>query len=549
VRNRRFAYAAKLLILFVIYYATAKFGLHLSAVNGFAAPVWPPSGIALAAIFILGYRYWPAIALGAFLVNHSAGASVLISSGVALGNTFEAFASAYLLKNFADFRLSLQRVKDVVGFFIFGSMIGTLVSATIGSTTLVVGHAIRSGDYASTWTTWWMGDVLGDIIVAPLIFVWFYHAIPIRQIKFKKLAEAILLSFLLLAVATYIFHGLPVSGTDHFKFGYLVFPVLIVIALRFGQIGSISAIFSLSVLAIWFTAQGFGPFAGHQLSTSLLYLQSYLGVTAMTFMIMAAIVSEQITTQKRQVELIQEAKLMSREQSRLRTLSKAQDEFTSLASHQLRTPATAVKQYMGLLLENYVGKLSKTQRSMLQKAYESNERQIKVLDDLLKVARVDLGNVRLNREVINLVDLVANIVELNAATIKSRQQTVSLTYENEEVPAYVDKIKFGMAVENIIDNACKYSLDGKKTQIIISKQGRKPVITVADHGVGISKKDMPKLFKKFTRINNPLSITVGGTGLGLYWAKKIIKLHGGSITVKSRASRGSSFKIILPPVK
>jgi signal transduction histidine kinase len=172
-----------------------------------------------------------------------------------------------------------------------------------------------------------------------------------------------------------------------------------------------------------------------------------------------------------------------------------------------------------------------------------------VLDDLLKVARVDLGNVRLNREVINLVDLVANIVELNAATIKSRQQTVSLTYENEEVPAYVDKIKFGMAVENIIDNACKYSLDGKKTQIIISKQGRKPVITVADHGVGISKKDMPKLFKKFTRINNPLSITVGGTGLGLYWAKKIIKLHGGSITVKSRASRGSSFKIILPPVK
>jgi len=301
-----------------------------------------------------------------------------------------------------------------------------------------------------------------------------------------------------------------------------------------------------SELATWFTIEGFGPFASDELNGSLAHLQSFVGVTSVTFMIMAAIVSEQISIQKRQAELIQEAKLMAREHSRLRALSKAQDEFTSLASHQLRTPATAVKQYIALLLENYVGKLTRIQRSMLQRAYESNERQLKVLDDLLKVARVDLGNVRLNKEWVNLVDLIRDVVELNKATFKSRSQSMNFIHEDEEFPVYIDKVKFGMALENLIDNASKYSSDNKKMEIRLGKQGKKPTILVIDQGVGIAKKDFSKLFKKFSRIENPLSITVGGTGLGLYWARKIIRLHGGSITVSSRVGRGSSFKITLP---
>lgn len=234
------------------------------------------------------------------------------------------------------------------------------------------------------------------------------------------------------------------------------------------------------------------------------------------------------------------------QRAQLLALNKAKDEFISLASHQLRTPATGVKQYVGMLLEGYAGQISKQQQQMLRHAYESNERQLAIVDDLLKVAQLDAGRVRLQREKANITNLLKDILQEQASKFTERKQTVVFTPGRRAITASVDSDRMRMVLENIIDNAGKYTPPHKKIEIKAQKAQGLVTITVKDEGVGIAKKDRRKIFHKFSRLDNPLSVSVEGSGLGLYWVKKIIDLHGGSIKVDSEVDSGSVFTISLP---
>jgi two-component system, OmpR family, sensor histidine kinase VicK len=183
---------------------------------------------------------------------------------------------------------------------------------------------------------------------------------------------------------------------------------------------------------------------------------------------------------------------------------------------------------------------------MLQYAYESNERQIQVINDLLSVAQVDAGNVALKKENVDLVALITDVLQRQQPIFNEQGHEVSFTHSGKSFIAYADKRKLRMVLENIIENASKYTLPGKQIKIKLAKRQNGLAVSVADEGIGMSKKDLTRLFKKFSRIDNPLSVAVGGTGLGLYWAKKVIDLHGGSITVSSKLNQGSTFTIILP---
>jgi two-component system CheB/CheR fusion protein len=266
---------------------------------------------------------------------------------------------------------------------------------------------------------------------------------------------------------------------------------------------------------------------------------------------------DDITKRKKAEEILQQAKTLKyteatasleKQRSQLIAINKAKDEFISLASHQLRTPATGVKQFIGMLLaENFSGQLSPEQRSFLLLAYESNERQLQVINDILNVAQLDTGMVTLRKSKVNLVPLVKGIVKEQASVFDARNQDVEFTYSAGELVAFVDKTKIRMVIENIIDNASKYTPHGKKIAINVRKNENNLAVSIKDTGVGISPKDLGKLFKKFSRIDdNPLIAEVGGSGLGLYWAKEIVDLHGGSITVSSKPNQGSTFTIILP---
>lgn len=226
-------------------------------------------------------------------------------------------------------------------------------------------------------------------------------------------------------------------------------------------------------------------------------------------------------------------------------LEKAKDEFISIASHQLRTPATVVKQYLGMMLEGYMGDLSKSQKEMLETAYEYNDHQLDVVNDLLKVAQADANQVRVLQKNVDILDLIKDVIEGQKAEYKKDKVELNLEQPDEDTRCKADPLHIRMILDNLIDNARKYSSPGSKVTVTVIPTALSVKVSVIDQGIGIAEKDIPKLFQKFSRIDNPLT-TVGGTGLGLYWAKKLIQLHNGNICVESVPDEGTTFTLELP---
>jgi signal transduction histidine kinase len=243
---------------------------------------------------------------------------------------------------------------------------------------------------------------------------------------------------------------------------------------------------------------------------------------------------------------ITETKQLRRETAELVEINRAKDEFIALASHQLRTPATGVKQYVGMLLQGYGGELDGQQTDLLQTAYDSNERQLDVINALLNVAQLDAGKVALKRVPCRIDHLLRDIIKEQAETFQVRHQSLTAHMPAKPVTASIDRRLIRMVLENIIDNAGKYTPWHKTITIHLASTAKLVTIAVSDQGVGISKRDQAKLFQKFSRIDNDLSTLANGSGLGLYWAKKILDLHDATISVNSKARQGSTFTVSLP---
>lgn len=250
----------------------------------------------------------------------------------------------------------------------------------------------------------------------------------------------------------------------------------------------------------------------------------------------------------RQRVLRQKAKLLKEQNDELIKLNTLKDEFIALASHQLRTPATSVKQYLGMILEGYVGEVPPQQLEFLERAYKGNERQLRIVDDILRVAQVDLQKTQLRMTDVDICELMHYITEDQAGRFLERDQRLKVDLPEECLYVLADHDRLRMALDNIVDNASKYTGHGKSIAVAVRKDDKKgqAIITVTDEGVGIAKTDIPKLFQKFSRIHNEYSVEAGGSGLGLYWTNKIIDLHGGSITVNSQLGIGTTFTIALP---
>jgi signal transduction histidine kinase len=228
------------------------------------------------------------------------------------------------------------------------------------------------------------------------------------------------------------------------------------------------------------------------------------------------------------------------------SLEKKKNEAFSLVSHQLKTPVTAVKQLIDLVLEGYVGEITTPQRDILTKAYSDNLRLLRIVEDLLNVGQLDSGKLRLHKIKVDVVGIIKDILDEVAPQLKQGDQKLNFLRPRGKLVANVDADRLKMVLENLIDNASKYSTEGKLIEVKLTKMKRTFKISIKDQGVGINQIDLERLFQKFSRIENPLSNEVGGTGLGLYWAKKIIDLHGGKIKVNSKSGKGTTFIISLP---
>lgn len=252
-------------------------------------------------------------------------------------------------------------------------------------------------------------------------------------------------------------------------------------------------------------------------------------------------------TDARQAE-IEKARLhlLDAERNELLKLNKIKDEFIGLASHQLRTPATAVKQYVGMIIQGMAGDLPDNQLRLLKTAYESNERQLELINGLLKTAQIDSSTYVLNRELSNISNIVKDAVEAIKPSCDYKKQEIIYRTNAPSIHAVVDSTEFRLVVSNLLENALKYSHEKTKISVLLKENQRTFTLQIKDQGVGIPSDAVDSIFDKFVRLDNDLSKSVSGTGLGLYWVKQICELHGGDVSVRSLVGRGTTFIVKLP---
>jgi signal transduction histidine kinase/integral membrane sensor domain MASE1 len=280
---------AFLAALTVFYFGAGKLGLHFAYVHASATPVWPPTGIALAAVLLAGPRVWPALFAGAFLVNLTTHGSVATSLGVALGNTLEALAGAYLVHRYANGARAFERARDVFRFALAASVVSTLLSPTFGVTSLVLGGFGRWDQYGAVWWTWWLGDVAGDLVVAPALVLW-AAARPGGWTLARRL-EAVLGLLVVVLLGLVVFRELFFS-LPYRQLSFLCMPPLVWAAFRFGPREVATGVAVLSGIAVWGTADGRGPFASAGPNESMMLLEAFMATLAITVIPVAALVSE-----------------------------------------------------------------------------------------------------------------------------------------------------------------------------------------------------------------------------------------------------------------
>ncbi len=286
---RRLPYPAAVAVLAVLYFAAAKLGLLAAVAQAVVSSAWPPAGLALAALVLLGIRYWPAITIGAFLLNASSGVPLAGAAGIAVGNTLEAVVGTLLLQRVARFRPSLERLRDVLALVVLAAVASTVVSATLGVASLWWSGAISSASYGSLWFVWWSGDAMGVLVFAPLLLTW--AATPRLRESPARAVEALALVVLLVVLTDALFR-LP------FNYAYAVFPAACWAALRFGPRGAATATTLVTGLAVWSTLHGRGPFVGSTPTENLALLQTFVGLLAVTALVLAALVTERTTAEQ-----------------------------------------------------------------------------------------------------------------------------------------------------------------------------------------------------------------------------------------------------------
>lgn len=271
-----------------LYIGAAKLGIELSVAHGVITPVWAPTGIALAALILFGRRLWPAVAVGALVANVISGASVGEAAFISVGNTLEAVVGATLLAR-VGFRPTLDRVTDVLALIILGAVVSTTVSATNGVTTLWISGDVPGSSYGSEWLLWWIGDGMGDLIVAPLLFVWFTASV--RRIERARALEGLGLLALLIGLSVLVFIG----GLWHYP--HLLFPLLIWAPLRFRQPGAVTANFVVAAVAVAGAVNGTTPIGSGNTTVVVQILEGLLTGMAVATLLLGAVLSERAATE------------------------------------------------------------------------------------------------------------------------------------------------------------------------------------------------------------------------------------------------------------
>ena len=573
----------------LLYYGAASLGLPLAWGNTNASPVWPSAGIAFAAVLWSGSRVWPGVAVGAFLANVETflrnqaadpGTILATSAVISVGNTLEAVGGAYLLRRIAGSNGLFDRAPDVFKF-VAAALVACVVSASIGATTVSVAGLASPARYPTVWFTWWLGDVVGVLVVTPLLLAWCYR--PPRSWRPRQALEAAVLFGGLVLASQLGFGGWPLPKDAHYPLGFLPIPFLVWAAFRFGPREAATAAAVTAGIAVWDTMHGFGPFVGTTVQGSLLFLQAFVGVLAATILAMAAVVAErqdaQATLRRARDEL--EGRVTERTQELLRLTETLRADITErrqseealrvseaqlvqaqkmeavgqLAggiAHDFNNLLTVMGGRSALLLQR--GGFSDAVRTDVELIGKTADRAAALTRQLLAFSRKQV----LEPRPVEPNALVGGVAPMLRRLIGEHMELV-IVAGRDVGHVMADPGQVEQVIMNLVVNARDAMPDGGMVKIETAgrdlpeaarhAQGHVPpgqyvTLSVQDAGSGMDTATLARIFEPFFTTKEPGK----GTGLGLSTVHGIVHQSGGYIGVDSAPGRGTTFTIYLPRI-
>ena len=479
------------------------------------------------ALLLIGRRAWLPIGLAAFAVNLPIGPSPLGAGLIAVGNTLAPFVGAELLRRLG-FHRQLDRLRDALALVGVGALAAMTISATVGTSVLLLSGAISGVGFWSTWAVWWTGDAMGVLLVAPFLLC-LLTRFRLSEIKLRWAAELAAVLAATGVVAYLLFQS-------QLGIEYLVIPLIVLAAWRFRLLGAAPAALIASGVAIWSAIHHSGPFDGESLLENMVTLQVFNVSVAVASFLLAGYVE----TRERQEE-------MARLYAGARAASEAKTQFLHVAAHELRTPISVVTGYLAMLGDGSLGAAPDRWRRPLEilggKARELNG----IVTDLLEASRIEANALPLNSQLLDLRTIVEAAGERASPRANLMGGEIALKLSEEPVMVEADPQQLGRVLDNLLNNGLTYTQRKPRVVIDVSSETGQAVVRVSDNGAGIPEDERERIFERFHRTNDPAFRMAAGTGLGLFIARELANRHGGSLVVESsRLEKGSVFALAIP---
>ena len=537
--RRGISYAGGLVAIGVIYFALAKGGLALASIHPSATPIWPPTGVALAAVLVWGYRTWPAIFTAAVIANATTAGSVATAIAIATGNSLEAVVGAYLINRWSSGCNTFSTPNSVAKFALICFVIATPISASIGLTSLATAGYIERTNFANAWVTWWLGDVTGALVIAPVIVLW--ASSHYQAFNRNEFLETVGVLATAAAVGLIAFSPLIEQTPSRDPLGFLAILPMLWAALRRGPRDTATVALVLAGITIWGTLTGGGPFTTADLNVSfLLVLMFLISITVPSLLLSADVeVRKKAEESLRRAQFELERKVAERTQE-LELANAAKSRFLAMASHDLRQPLHA----LGLFVAQLRTPLKSAERTKTIERVDATRKEMnEMFNSLLDISRLDAGILTPKITEFPIARLLQKIeTRFDQAT---REKGLRLRVRRSDAWVRSDAMLLERILLNLVSNAVRYTLRGG---IIVGcrRRGEMLRIEVWDSGPGIPEDQKQNIFGEFFQLTAPDRNRYGGLGLGLAIVDRLRLLLNHQIDLTSTVGRGSRFAILVP---
>jgi signal transduction histidine kinase len=558
----------KIIGVALLYYLSARLGYFFEFENTTALPAWPPSGIGFALIILLGRSAWPGITIGSLVANIMAYWNVAtlpaqtiitISSMIAIGNTIEAVLGNYLVRIWIKDNFPFKNAKNAFRF-LFITWLMCSVGAGIATLSLYVNNALLTDHLLRTGFSMWVGNVVGILLFTPIFLA------GARKVVFKFTSEKMMEVGIFLLNLFGIFLLLKVDflrPTLEHALPFLALPLLLWLAFRFELIVAIAGVLGVSLISIYITIKGGGPFVLANSYSSMLLLQIFIGVISISTIILSATVKERGEAQRKLEDFNENLESMVQERTRAlneeintrkeaeekiartnRELSKRNtelDNFVYSVSHDLRAPIASVLGLINLAKKDKDISMKDMYLEMINKSALQQDDFIKEILDQSRNSRLEVKREEILFE--PLIDETFNQLKFATSAGKAVERIVNI---EQQQPFFSDRWRLKVILNNIISNAIRYR-NGKdpviKVDVVINENLAS--VAIQDNGKGIEEEHLPNIYKMFYRATDDGA----GSGLGLYIVKEAVDKLNGQIDIQSEVGKGTIVRFAIPEIR